>query len=230
MLIPMIVILSVRVEPRMVYPPAACLIFAAACAATAISRRKTAAPAQPQWINVAFAAPFAAALIVLATSLIGYQTMLRKRSQMDWDQVRQVARLVPSPPPETLFLMVRDDTSAAGPGFHAFNRAESGAWSRDAYGCAPLRHTYKRMDLYSKRYQRGPQIGISEEGITTSVWLRVGYIRGISETRLFPWNHVILLAIDPSGTVHTLPPSALTASPNPSAASSPGSPPPPGLP
>jgi hypothetical protein len=230
MLVPMVVITLVRVEPRMLYAPAACLIFAGTCAVTALLRRPALALAGPRWINVAFAAPFSLALIVFGTALTGYQTMLRTRSRMDWAEIKLIAQLIPNPPPETLFLMVKDATSAAGTHFHAFDRAEFGAWSRDAYGCALLRLTYSRTDLYSKRFLPGPQIAIGEDGITTSVWLRVGYSRGISETRFFPWDHVFLLAIEPDGRIHTVPRSTLTASRNPSAASSPGSPPPPGLP
>jgi hypothetical protein len=218
MLLPIIAIRAARVEPRMLYPPSACLILAGCAAMTPLARSRLArSPA----LRIPAAVGAVTVLFTFGVGLIGDQALLRQRSRMDWAEAHALKSLVPVPYPETLFLAARVSATAAGTGQGAFDRAEFGAWTRDAYGCSLLRQVYGREGLYSKRLPAGDEVVVTPEGVTAAVWMRVGYTRRIVETRFFPWERVIVFAIEPDGTVSILPAETLTASPHPSVSSSP---------
>ena len=94
MLLPIVAISGVRVEPRMLYAPSACLVLAACTALTTRTRTRT-----PRAV-LALAAASVCLLIACGTCLIGYQSLLRRRSQMDWEETRALKALVPEYEPQ----------------------------------------------------------------------------------------------------------------------------------
>ncbi len=196
---PIAVLRAVAVEPRMLYPPACCLILSAA--AILASARPLARLSRGA--RLVGAAAFAACAIAAGVCLLGYQTMLKRRAAMDWAEARALQQLVPNPPPDSLLLAVRIGSTAAGTGQWGFDRTEFGAWSKAAYGASLLREVYGRRDLYCDRFRSDTAAGFrfGPDGVRANVWARPGYIMGVFEQRFFPLDHLVPFDIAADGRV-----------------------------
>jgi hypothetical protein len=189
MLLPIVIVRGIRVEPRMLYAPSACVILSLAMLA-------------PRTGHALARAALALYLTLCATCLIGFQTLLRDRSRLDWAQAERLRAALPDPPRDCVFLPVSVAQIACPTGYSAFDRAQFGAWSRDAYGTSVLRHAFARADLSCKRLT--PDLTFDERGLDTRVWVRPGFTQGTFETRRFTWDRIVPFNILADGTVQLI--------------------------
>lgn len=158
-------------QPRLLYLPLLCVVgLAALVVDRAVIRLQIALSAeatsrQATTRTLLWRAPLAilalACIAAFALAMLGFQTHYRARARADADQVAQLVRLVPDPPPGAVFMPVAAEYQPFSTGVRGFDRAfpsaitlpwASWAWVQCADG-------YRRRDLFCTHLRLGGKRG-----------------------------------------------------------------------
>lgn len=212
-LLPGVLIAGQGLAPRMAYTPLVCfaIAFGGLLAATS-----SLLPARTRaWLTATLAPVVIAGAIIGGITMVGLQKAYQLRGREDLAVMAQLKRLVPDPPPQTVFLPVRIEHWPTNTGMIRFDRLRPGAFDTIWSATAIVRQSYKRRDLWAAGCNpwRPPMIMDA-----TTQWVRLDdqfviwspfppdrrdnqpRARG---TRL-PWTNVLPFVVDTSGHVKLL--------------------------
>lgn len=142
-----------------------------------------------------------------AICCVGMQSQFRGRYIADVDQLGQLLRLAPNPPPNAVFVPVVV-LDARLPGLRAADPGIRGPiaypWSCWAY----IQQGYGRSDLSATNLRGGPRmpISIDERGVTYPRGLCDRWGRENPARTFTPWENVVAFSVDAAGVVHLLSP------------------------
>lgn len=202
-LVPFVVVQTGPVEARHVYLPAVGLLLVALVVCRAINHTL------PERISRNLGAVIASVAVVwscaAAVSLVGIQTTLRERYQMDMAEARAVADLYPDPEPGAVFVIARAAWREADTGRRHFDRRFWSAWQMDHMATAVLRHQFGRNDIYAK-HRFSIAFGASAAEFSADGWT-VGLSDGPAwdggrlPPELIEWERLLVLRIEEDGSV-----------------------------
>lgn len=146
-MLPPAVVTGQGVPPRLAYVPSLGLavafggVLAIVIAAVGPRSRR---------VLVSLGAPvLAAAAIEGALALMGVQAWYQSRARTDLTIAEQLRRLMPDPPPQTIFVPIRIEHSTTRTGDVLFDRLRHGAFETIWSSTALTRQTYRRRDLWA---------------------------------------------------------------------------------
>lgn len=146
-LLPVALVSGQSIASRMLYFPAIGLAVALAGLASTLT---SVFPARLGRTIAAALAPAVVAVTSLgAITLVGIQQQYQTRSRTDYAIARQLARLVPHPPANTIFVPLRLDAMVTRTGSFFFDRLRPGAFETVWSATALTRQTYHRRDLWA---------------------------------------------------------------------------------
>jgi hypothetical protein len=137
-------------------------------------------------MRLAVAAAACAAIGVGIVSLVGLQTFVQARWKQDLREIAELKRLVPKPPPNTVFVPLRTSAMAAHTGYILFDRARYGVFETPWSAHAAIQFAYGRNDVGATSYNPWlppPRMPLDKPGPDGARWTR-----GLSrqQTALFP--------------------------------------------
>jgi len=202
-LVPFIVVQTGPIEARHAYLPVVGLLLATLVVCQAIGRRLPERAARV--MGVAGASIALLWSCIAAVSLVGIQTTLRERYQMDLAEARAIADLYPDPAPGAVFVIARAAWREADTGRRRYDQRFWSAWQMDHMATAVLRHQYGRDDIYAKH-----RFSIAF-GATASAFSEDGWTVGLSDgpawdggklpPSLIEWDRLLVLQIKKDGSV-----------------------------
>ncbi|MEO1008438.1 MAG: hypothetical protein AAFX79_07715 [Planctomycetota bacterium] len=195
-LTPFIVVRTGPIEARHLYLPLLGVLLAASISAARI-------PA-PALVAIGGRLLVAAAALAMAISLVGIQTTLRVRAQMDMEDAAAIVAAHPGPPGGAVILIARQAWRQADTGLRRYDMRFWSAWQMDHMATAVVRHAYGRSDLFAKN--RFAANNITAADVSPEGW-RVGLSKGPAwdggrvPPVLISWDRVRALTIDGQGRV-----------------------------
>ncbi|GIW74847.1 MAG: hypothetical protein KatS3mg103_1369 [Phycisphaerales bacterium] len=202
-LVPFVIVRTGPIEARHVYLPAMGLLLAM------LGGLRWVRGVMPG-VSAGLACRLAASVGVLvagvcSVSLVGIQTTLRVRWQMDVAEAAAIARVFPSPPAEGVVLIARAAWREADTGRPRYDRRFWSAWQMDHIATAVLRHQYGRKDLYAK-HRFAVAFGVDAETVGQAGWTTElsdgpAWDGGRLAARSIPWDRLVALTIEADGTV-----------------------------
>lgn len=202
-LVPFVIILTGPIEARHVYLPLLGLLVVVLEASRRLGRLL---PAMAASIAARTCAVVALVWATLASvALVGIQSTLRERYQMDMDEAAAIVELYPSPPQDAVIVIARAAWREADTGRRHYDKRFWSAWQMDHIATAVLRHAYGRDDIFAKnRFSIAfgvPASQISEEGWTVGLSDGPAWDGGQWPPQLIEWDRLLLLRIDEEGRV-----------------------------
>lgn len=191
-------------EARMAY--CACIGLGITCAGVVCGLE--AIFARLRWGNVLHATmriAIAAVIWVGAVGMLGWQTLIRTRTQADAKQTQTLANHFASVPPGTIFITLRDDYRAGNTGNIAFDWPALG-WTSASWSATPaLRYAMKRDDIAASAYNiwvPTPFNDVSQNTVTYtgSLWPIPNVTYNTTPTGiLLDWSKVVPFVLTPKG-------------------------------
>ncbi len=140
----------------------------------------------PRVIRFTTALAGVAAVAIGVIALIGYQSFLQARWRQDQREIAELKRLIPNPPPNTVFVPMRTSATAARTGRILFDRVRYGVFETPWSAHSAIAFAYKRNDLGATSYNPWlppPRVPLDKPGPDGARWTR-----GLSKemTLLFP--------------------------------------------
>lgn len=206
--LPVVMVQGQSVESRLWFAPAIGLVIAiAGCLQWLAQTRAGPRPAA----RLALATVFLALLIPATVALVGIQSAMHARKQLDERQAAQITRLVPAPAPWTVFVPL-EIMRPRGERWSRFVTMFYGPWEHVAAATPSLREAYGRNDVamgwrrFSPRWS--PVLGATAEGLVyddrlVDDWMRLYHRvpKGTPPPTTLAWSRVIPFVIDPDGNI-----------------------------
>lgn len=206
--LPIIIVRGENVESRTLFPPMIGLVIAAA----GLVQLATGAPRRAgRATRFALAAAFVAACIPSLVMLVGIQSAMHKRAELNERQGEQLRRLIPNPSPWTAFVPL-EIMGPKGSKWSRFSATFTGPWEHAPASTAALRATYRRGDL-AMGWRRpwipnAPVLDVTSEGLIYDDRLTPAnhqLFRSVHRAKepptLIPWSKLVPFVIDPEGNV-----------------------------
>lgn len=203
--VPILVTRDLGMQPRYAYIPALGL---AMCTAAVLDAATTIGSWLRRTRTLAVHALFFGAVpLVWAIATLGIQDGLLRRTVQDRREAAELRALIPDPPTDATFIIVRNDHRVTATGVPRFDGLFPGAtniswatseWAREIYG---------RWDIWAAPAHwnlRGPVLDITGEGIRVDpAMIDARRIPpGVRDDPLhIPWSRAVTVAIDADGTV-----------------------------
>lgn len=202
-LVPFVVVQTGPIEARHVYLPIVGLLLVALVVCRVTGRTL------PVRLTRTIGA-MAASVVVLwscvaAVSLVGIQTTLRDRYQMDMAEAKAIAALYPDPAPGSVFVIARAAWREADTGRSHYDMRFWSAWQMDHMATAVLRHEFGHDDIYAKhRFSialGAPASEFSAKGWTVGLSDGPAWDGGRLPPGLIEWDRLLVLRIEDDGSV-----------------------------
>lgn len=203
-LVPPALVTGQGVPPRLTYIPTLALAIALggviALATSALGRhgrRMTLIVGAPVLATVAISG---------ALTLMGVQVWYQSRARSDVAIARQLQRLIPEPPSETIFVPVRIEHTTTRSGDVLFDRLRHGAFETIWSATALARQTYRRRDVWAAGWNPWRQPVIDSPS-TFGVRLNDRFViwapfpPAQPHGTVLPWARLIPFSVDERGRV-----------------------------
>jgi hypothetical protein len=203
--LPAVALRNQWVVPRMCYVP---LVGAAIGLAAAIELGARAVSRWPSTLRgVRVVGGMWLVLLALggAVALVGVQSAFRERSLMDGAETAQLKKLLPSPPPNTVFMPVKVENWPVHTGSHRFDTFARGMWELQWSTNTGIKFAYRRRDVFATFYNRWNPLTIREIGpddfVYPSDWLSHDFPPAAGGGHVVRWAQVVPFIVDARGHV-----------------------------
>jgi len=207
-ILPVAVVSGQILVARMMYVPllGAFVVFAAFLKATHHITR-------PAWqvgaTRAVGAASFAALLIAGAVCMLGVQRAYQRAAELDSRLVRQLTKLVPKPPPDTLFIPLSIQARATRTGKANFDLLRPGVFETFWSSGPPVRRALRRSDVYvgSRNPWMAPEIRQATPDtahIAMHAIPSTRFKQWIDGNAVVPWKSIIPFTVDAAGEVRVI--------------------------
>jgi hypothetical protein len=210
--LPLVVVRGQSVEPRMWLAPAIGGVIAIAGCVQVIAGalRRGRAGGRPG-VRFLAAGTLVGLVVPALVVLVGVQSAMHQRKELDARQAAEIVRLAPTPEPWTVFVAL-EIMQPRGTRWSRFVTTFYGQWENVSASTPALRLAYRREDLamgwrrFSARWS--PRIEATREGLVfddrlVDDWQRLHHrLPGATAApTTLSWEHVIPFVIDPDGRV-----------------------------